>query len=209
MRRTLFLPLLAAAAVLAAGCDQPATAPDGTLDARESAALAAGLDEVAGAALGGGLAAFGGFDLAPGGARPSAAPVPVNVPVERTQPCPKGGSVAVAGTLKGEVDLAARSAALETVATTTHAACAFPGKQGGATLTVTGSPNLALRATVKAVNGVPTGPQVATQKGAFTWSASDGRSGSCSVDVTSTFDPVAMKRTVAGTVCGVDVNVTK
>jgi hypothetical protein len=53
------------------------------------------------------------------------------------------------------------------------------------------------------------GLQTTTQRGAFTYSASTGRSGSCTVDITSTFDPEAKTYTRTGTLCGRTVDVTR
>ena len=207
MRRKSALAALAAAALLAAGCDRNATAPAaGTLESADAALLAEEMDALTGVALGSQIGSFLLFSAAPA----NAAALPVDRSFTTTRQCPAGGSATVAGTIKGEMDRATRSLALETAATRTESACAFPARRtGGATLTVSGNPNVAVRASFRAVNGQPSGPQTVTQKGAFTWSSSDGRSGSCALDLTSTVDFAAQTYSVKGTLCGQTVDVTR
>lgn len=207
MRRKPVLAALAAAALLAAGCDKNATAPTAdALESADAALLAEELDALTGAALSAGIGSAVLFSEIPA----NGAPLPVDRSFTSTRRCPGGGSVAMAGTTKGEVDMAARSLTLETSATRTESACAFPSRRaGGATLTVDGNPNVAIRASHKLAGGQPAGPQTITQKGAFKWSASDGRSGSCTLDLTSTVDFATVTYSVKGTMCGQAVDVTK
>jgi hypothetical protein len=207
MRRKFALPALVAAAVLSTGCEKNATAPaEGTLASADAALLAEELDALTGVALSSQIGSFMLFSAVPA----NGAPLPVDRSFTTTRQCPGGGSVTVAGTTRGETDRATRSLSLETNATRTENACAIPARRaGGATLTVTGNPNVAIRAVHKVVNGEPSGPQTVTQKGAFKWSSSDGRSGSCSVDLTSTVDFAARTYSVKGTMCGQTVDVTR
>lgn len=207
MRRKSALAALAAAALLAAGCEENATAPaGGTLASADAALLAEELDALTGVALSSQIGSFLLFSELPAGA----APLPVDRSFTTTRQCPAGGSATVAGTVKGNVDRAARSLALETTATRTENACAFPARRaGGAVLTVSGNPNVVVRASFRAANGQPSGPQTVTHKGAFNWSSSDGRSGSCALDLVSTVDFAALTYSVKGTLCGQTVDVTK
>ncbi len=207
MRRKSALAALAAVALLAAACDQNATAPAaGALESADAALLAEELDALTSAALSAGIGSAVLFSEMPA----NAAPIPVDRSFTSTRRCPAGGSVTVAGTTRGELDRAARSLSLETLATRTESACAIPTRRArGATLTVTGNPNVAIKANQKVVGGQPVGPQTIVQKGAFTWSASDGRSGSCTVDLTSSVDFATRTYSVKGTLCGRTVDVTK
>lgn len=207
MRRHPALLALSAAALLAAGCERSATTPaDPALGAADVELLAAELDALTGAVLVGEMGAFAGFSVVPA----NAAPVPVERSFTSERRCPAGGSVTVSGTTRGEIDRQARSLTLETNATQTQNACAFRARRaGGATLTVNGNPNVAVRSNLKVVDGLPSGPQTTTQKGGFTWTASDGRSGACTVDLASTLDPAARTYTVKGTMCGRAVDVTR
>lgn len=206
MRRKSVLAALAAAALLA-GCEKNATAPSASgLESADASLLAEELDALTGAALSAGIGSVVLFSEMPA----SAAPIPVDRSFTNTRRCPAGGSVTVAGTTRGELDRAARSLTLETLATRTESACAIPTRRaGGATLTVTGNPSVAIKANQKVVNGQPVGPQTTAQKGAFTWSASDGRSGSCTVDLVSVVDFATLTYSVKGTLCGQTIDVTK
>ncbi|HEV2150497.1 MAG TPA: hypothetical protein VGR37_24065 [Longimicrobiaceae bacterium] len=206
MRRQHSLLALAAAALLAAGCERSATSPgDASLGSADAALLAQELDALSGAVLGGQVGSWVGLSVGS-----SAEPVPVERTFTATRPCPAGGSVAVSGSMKGEIDRAARSLTLETTATKTQSACAFPARRsGGAVLTVTGNPSITVRSAHRVVNGLPSGPQTVSQTGGFTWSASDGRSGACTLDVTSTLEPASRTLTVKGTMCGHTVDVTR
>ena len=197
--------LLALAAALLAGCGRDATAPAASeLGSADAALLAEELDVLTSTVLG---AQIGSLVFA---LPDNAEPVPINRSFTGTRQCPAGGSVAVAGTASGELDWAARSLTIETTATRTENACAIPArKQGGATLTLNGNPNVVVTGRQKIVAGQPVGPQTLTQKGGFTWSSSDGRSGSCTLDLTSTLDFATQTYTVKGTMCGQTVDVSK
>lgn len=199
--------LALAAALLATGCERSATAPaEAALGPADAALLAEDLDALADLVLAGPLGWFVQLAALPG----NAAPVSVERSFTSTRSCPAGGSVTTSGTAKGEIDRAARSLSIETTATQTQSACAFPARRpGGAALTLTGDPHVAVRSAHRLVDGRPSGLQTVSQKGGFTWSAGDGRSGACTVDLTSTFDPAARTHGVKGTVCGRTVDVTR
>jgi hypothetical protein len=70
------------------------------------------------------------------------------------------------------------------------------------------NPNTAFDSKLNIVNGVPVGLQTQTHKGSFTW-ARAGASGTCSVDLTSSFDPATHTVTVTGSFCATAVDVTR
>jgi hypothetical protein len=123
-----------------------------------------------------------------------------------SKPCPKGGTVALAGTTSGTGDAATHSLNVETVATRTDAACAFQTKHG--VVTINGNPNIAYDGKLNIVNGALSGLQTQTHKGSFTW-ARAGLSETCAVDLASSFDPATHTVAVKGTFCGVTVDVTR
>lgn len=133
-------------------------------------------------------------------------PVPINNSFTVTKQCPQGGQVALAGTIVGTGDRAAHSLTLDANATRTDAACAFNSRNG--VLTLTGNPNLAYEGHLNIVNAAFVGLQTQTHSGSFNWSRAGG-SGTCEVDVTSSFDPATRTVTVAGHFCGHVVNVTR
>jgi hypothetical protein len=107
--------------------------------------------------------------------------------------------VTVAGTRTGVRNTTTHSGSWSETATRTDAACAHEVRSG-VTVTVNGAPNVAITSQHTRTAGVA-GPWTHTEKGAFDWSRSDGKSGHCTVDVTSTFDPAAHSLHVKGTVC--------
>src|SRR5437773_1283673 len=123
-----------------------------------------------------------------------------------TKQCPKGGQVVIAGRITGTGDRTTHSLSLETVATRTDTDCAFETKHG--VLTVNGNPNIAFDGKLNIVNAALSGLQTATHKGSFTW-ARTGGSGTCDVDLSSSYDPATHTATVTGTFCGRTVNVTR
>jgi hypothetical protein len=134
------------------------------------------------------------------------APVPINTQFTVTRQCPKGGQVAIAGTITGTGDRVAHNLSVEAVATRTDTNCAFDTRDG--VLTLNGNPNIAFDGKLNIVAGVLSGLQTQTHKGSFTW-ARTGGSGTCDVDLTSSFDPATHTVTVTGTFCGHTVNVTR
>ena len=205
MRRTL---LLAAPMALAlAACEGGATDPvrQADLSDAEAQELAADWDAVA-ATL---LAGFGpAFSAEPAGA-PSAESSTHTTTFQRQHACPVSGSSTLAGQRTVTRNPATHTGSMQMTATRTDAACTVNarGRQGG-TLTINGNPHIQVTAQHAWTNGVP-GPATHTQKGSFTWSRSAGGSGTCSVDLTGTFTPSTQTYTLAGTLCGRAVNVTR
>jgi hypothetical protein len=191
-------------------CDS-GTAPDAGITQADVNQLANDVDALSVVALGdAGASAFSpSFNVitsAPSGAPISAAVVPVNRTFTNTHPCPAGGTVTISGSSVGTSDPVAHNLSVTTTATKTDAACAFNARNG--VLTLTGNPNVALVTTVNIVAGKPVGPQTQSHKGSVSW-ARGTKSGTCNVDVTSTFDPTAATFTVTGTMCGRTVNVSR
>lgn len=126
---------------------------------------------------------------------------------ERTHACPAGGSVTVSGTVDRSIDRATQTGTLAVNAKRVENACAFR-QRNGVTVTVTGQPHTVMTVNQSFEKGVP-GVRTQTQKGAFAWSRSNGRSGVCAVDLTSTFDPATRTATIKGTFCGRPVDDTR
>jgi hypothetical protein len=202
-------PVLAfgAALVLAVAACSDSTGPNG-ISAEDANQLAADLDATSAFGVADiGLGAT--FDLGVGGSGSAAtvsAPTTFDNNFSFTHQCPKGGQAVLAGRLVGSGDRATHSLNVETTATRTDTGCAFQTKHG--VLTIDGNPNIAFDGKLNIVNGVLSGPQTATHVGSFSW-ARTGGSGTCDVDLTSTYDPATHTATVTGTFCGVDVNVTR
>lgn len=201
--------LAAVVVAMAAGAcgESPAGLGDGVqaLSAAEARVLAADFEAI-GASVVDGELAEPLFSAAPAPGGPAAA-TSVDVTFTRTRACPLGGSVTVAGRTTGTVDRAARSASRVTDATRTEQGCVFAVRDG-ATLTLNGSPNVALHAEHSVTGGVP-GKRTLTQKGAFAWTRSTGQSGTCTVDLASEYDPATRTATVNGTFCNQTIRITR
>ena len=196
------------AGLLATGCDSATAPDDAALLAEDLVTVALQLETAAAAALDAGLASagFAVFVAAPG----ASGTVPFETSITRTQGCPRGGSILFEATVRGEGDRATRSLTSEMRTVTTHRSCAHGrGADGGITVTLDGNPNLTQTTNRKIVNGQLSGPQTSTQKGGFTFRTSDGRSGSCEVDLTSVYDPATETMTLKGTSCGRAIDVTR
>jgi hypothetical protein len=126
---------------------------------------------------------------------------------ERTHACPAGGSVTVSGTVDRTIDRATQTGTLAVSAKRVENACAVK-QRNGVTVTVTGQPHTALGVTASFNKGVP-GVITQTQKGAFGWTRSNGRSGTCAIDLTSTFDPATRTASIKGSFCGRPVDETR
>ena len=133
-------------------------------------------------------------------------PFPINTQFTVTKQCPRGGQVVIAGGITGTGDRTTHNLSVEAVATRTDTDCAFDTQNG--VLTLNGNPNIAYDAKLNIVNGALSGLQTQTHKGSFKW-ARTGGSGTCDVDITSSFDPATHTVTVTGTFCGRTVNVTR
>lgn len=203
---------LATALILtAAACsdDDPA-GPSGDLSAAEATELA-GI--VAQLAVQQGFSAAGSGSGAAAGpaAAPAAAPIAFENSVEFTNGCPQGGTVAVIANVSGTVDDETGAIDSDLTVVQTHAACRASGGQTGTIYTLDGAPN------VTVTMGVETSPQAGTFDitaafdGGVGWSV-DGRSGTCSMDlsVASSGNTLAGTgtNTVTGSICGVTVSST-
>jgi hypothetical protein len=198
-----------AACVVAVAACSDSTGLSGGLSQADANQLAADMDAVA--SLGTtdvGLGANFSVGVSGSGAQSSvaSAPVPINNQFSVTRQCPQGGQVAIAGAVGGSGDRTTHSLTLDANATRTDTNCAFNTKDG--VLTVSGKPNLTYTGHLNIVNGALSGLQTQTHKGSFTWSRAGG-SGTCDVDITSSFDPASRTATVSGAFCGHIVNVTR
>jgi hypothetical protein len=188
-------PLRFSAAIIGlltlSACDSTTTPSDGALSADESRLLAVEIGAVGSAML-------------------ESASMLRGTTFSQVRECPRGGSVSVTGTVTGERDLQTRTATMQVTATSTHAACAI-GRGPDRTITITGSPGVVFTANRKLVNGLPDGPQTTRKVGGFTYTTSGGGSGSCQIDVASSFDPATGTFTMKGTNCGrpIDLSTTR
>jgi hypothetical protein len=125
---------------------------------------------------------------------------------QSTHPCPSGGAVALDFTVDGMFDGDTHTLQADLAGTQTHAACGVV--RNGVTITIDGNPGIGFTASIGAANGQPTQPFTHGIDGSFSWSTSDGRSGTCDIDVSAVTDLLARERTVQGSVCGHTFNQT-
>ena len=208
MIKQLSLACGAACMVALAACSD-STGIAGGLSQADANQLAADMDAVASL----GTLEFGlgptfsvGVSQNPAQALSVSAPVAINNQFSASRNCPQGGQVTLAGGVVGTGDHTTHNLTLDANATRTDANCAFNTRDG--VLTVNGNPNLSYTGHLNIVNGVLSGLQTQTHKGSFTWSRTGG-SGTCDVDITSSYDPATKTATVSGAFCGHVVNVTR
>lgn len=200
--------LAGAALMLAAAACSDSTGTSNGITREDANQLAADMDAVAtlgSADVGVGPSFSLGVDTN-GGAASVTAPIAIDNHFTVTRQCPKGGQVVLDGQVTGTGDRTTHSLSLETNATRTDTECAFQTRRG--VLTLSGNPNITFNGKLNIVNGALSGLQTATHNGSFTW-ARRGISGTCDVDLSSSYDPATHTATVTGTFCGFDVNVTK
>jgi hypothetical protein len=203
MQRKLLTSGALAAILALAACGESTTGPAGSasLSATDSQALAADIGDQNGAFLDG----FGGLSFDRSVSGPSYATT-VTTTFTRTRTCPAGGDVKLAGTMTHTVDPATKSGSMSFDATRTEEACAFT--HNGVTVTITGNPNTHLTANQAWTNGMP-GVRTATTQGSFNWSKSNGKSGTCTVNLTHTWDPATKTAHISGTFCNQTVDITR
>jgi len=141
-----------------------------------------------------------------GSASVSSAPIAIDNQFSVTKQCPQGGSVVIAGGTTGSGDRVTHDLSLHTVATKTDASCAFQTRHG--VLTVSGNPNVAYDGSLNIVAGQLSGLQTQTHIGSFTW-ARNAASGTCDVNLASSYNPATQTATVTGTFCGLNINVSR
>jgi len=198
-----------AALILAAAACSDSTGLNSSISQADANQLATDMDAVStlGTADVGLGASFSiGVDQSGSSASVAAAPVPINNQFTVTKQCPRGGQVVIAGSVVGTGDRVAHNLTLDATATRTDTNCAFDTRNG--VLTINGNPNLNYTGHLNIVSGALSGLQTQTHKGSFTW-ARTGGSGTCDVDITSSYDPSTHTLTITGSFCGRIVNVTK
>lgn len=198
-----------AALLLAVAACNDSTGTSASISQSDANQLAADMDAVAtlGATDFGPTASFiVSADASGSSASVASAPFPINTQFTVTKQCPRGGQVLIAGGITGTGDLTTHNLSLEAVATRTDSECAFDTRHG--VFTLSGNPNIAYDGHLNIVNAVLSGLQTQTHKGSFMW-ARTGGSGTCDVDLTSSFDPATHIVTVTGSFCGFAVNVTR
>ena len=206
MIRKSYLACSAGLIVALAACGGDSTGPSGNISLADATKLAADMDAVSNLGASDlGLGASFSIGVAPNGSTASAVSTFTHA-FDVMHPCPKGGTVQLAGTVTGSGDQVARNLTIDAEATKTDKDCAFQAKDGG-TITVNGNPNIAYKGHLNIVNGAFVGLQTQSHEGSFKW-VREGSSGTCNIKVTSEFNPTTHTVTVTGNVCGHLINET-
>jgi hypothetical protein len=193
--RTIPSYLALSAILLAAGCsgDNPLGVNSGDqLTAAEIQSLFGAMS-----------AAFAGGGVTPApGVQPSAAAIPIDQSFNFSSNCPLGGSVGIAGSANGEIDEQTLAGNLTMNFAYRLNECAVSGEN--ATFTVSHDPEIVF--TGEYVFSQEEISVSGSQEGGFVFTADDGRSGSCLIDLdfSVSYNNVtqASSATVSGTVCG-------
>jgi hypothetical protein len=186
MRTT--LRSLAAASILAAvaGCSGISGPGGDQLTPEEAQFLA---NQMAAASLEGLSEGMGSMPAPPSGPPDDGFPgngvISWNRSFEITRECPAGGTMTVAGETHGEIDRETRSGTITSSHRLNLLECAH--QRDSITITVTTDPPITMEGTITFAQGERATGEF-TKSGVFFWEASDGRSGSCEVNLTVTWD---------------------
>ena len=140
-----------------------------------------------------------GFD----GASAGQDPVAINENFDVSVPC-ESGTVQVSGSISGTVDDVTSAVDITTDVSWDPNGCVISDDTN--TLTVDGAPEIKLVLDMTSTENTLT--MNGTETGGFSFTVSDGRSGSCSLDVTFTIatDATGIDASVSGTICGLEAS---
>ena len=182
----------------ACGSDGPGEPTGDTLSENEIEELGEVVfEEVLGEAFG---AAFGGgFAFRREGPQASAPPIDFDVSQSETVSCDGGGTVTVQVDVDGTIDSDTGEGNFSFDVTSDPNNCVVDTDD--LSFTINGDPNIRLTGDFEfGAQGTPVGTQTLEYVGGFSWESSDGRSGSCPVDVQINFSQTSVS--TSGQVCG-------
>jgi hypothetical protein len=132
-------------------------------------------------------------------AAPSEVPIVVDQNFNVSVPC-DAGTLGMSGSISGTDDVDTGVSDVTTAVRWDPNACVVSG--GTNTLTVDGAPHIDLALAVTTTEDTSTAS--GTETGGFSFTTSDGRSGSCEIDVTFDIETTdsSVSATVTGTICG-------
>lgn len=185
-------------------CDSTPTGTSGDeLSTSEAGALT---EEATEAALTGFFGALSGSASAvhPGLNFSGAAAIPFERTVSHTQACEGSGTVAVSGSISGDIDETTQSGTLTLDIRADMNDCRVGTEEGQFVVNTT--PDLRMQGDFSFENGQPSGNMSFTFTGSFAWASVEGdRSGSCSIDLSISVSATG-QGTVTGTACGQNVS---
>ena len=129
--------------------------------------------------------------------------VPIDINLNTTAPCQSGGTISFDGSMNGDVDDQTGQGSIDVDFNWGLNNCAVPSQNQ--TITLQGDPSIRFQASFTL--GSDTFAWDGSQTGGFSYSISDGRAGSCAIDLTftSTINTTtgAASGGYNGTICGV------
>jgi hypothetical protein len=139
----------------------------------------------------------------------------VTITLNDSSPCDGGGTVTINGTMSVSANDAGTSGTMSFNYTVAPSGCQVT-TSGGKTFTITGDPNMKADGDFTFTEGETSSSFEGSlnYNGKFSWTSSDGRAGSCGVDLTSNYNfsfgtsGSSGSATLSGSVCGVSVNRT-
>lgn len=194
------LPLLC---VALGACDEATRPASAALTAAEASALAAAVDNGSSASVDP-QADEPSFSLSPS-AGPTLAVTTRTDQFSLDVACPKGGTSTLSGEHVIVIDSEEGFITVDVTASKGHEACVFRTQQG-VDITVDGTLQFVAERELR--QGLASASQ--THSGSLDYSTSEGKSGTCPIDITTSFTltPGAATRTILGSVCGHDVDLT-
>ncbi|HEX6069426.1 MAG TPA: hypothetical protein VFZ18_06365 [Longimicrobiaceae bacterium] len=202
MFRRITLLTLPLACLALAACDDT-TGPEGNeLSASEAAALALALDNASSSSVDT-QADAPAQSLSPSNG-PSQAVTTRTDDFEFSLPCPRGGTTTLGGEHVTIIDTTEGFITVDVTAAKGHDACAFRTDEG-VDVTVNGTLQFVAERELRA--GLASASN--THTGSLAYTTSDGKEGTCSIDITTAFTltPGNATRTILGSVCGHEVDV--
>lgn len=122
--------------------------------------------------------------------------------IDGNEQCGGGGSATIDGLISGDVDQQTGVSDIAVSATVDFIGCVIPGDL--VTYTLAGAPDVDISADIDITEG---GASIAiTTNGGIAYSASDGRSGTCSIDLdinASASQGTGVNEVLTGSACGV------
>ena len=197
-----FIWLTTAVALTVAACSDDPTGVDSgdpLTSAEVEAVIAAFSSAFDSAGVGAQRVATIGLD----GAAAAQAAIPINESFNVSIPC-ESGSLQVSGSLNGTVDEQTFNMDVTMEVSWDPNGCVV--SDGTTTFTVDGAPQINLVLDMTSTSDALT--MSGTETGGFSFTSSDGRSGSCALDVTYSLvtDNAGISGSATGTICGLDAS---
>jgi hypothetical protein len=195
----LALPLLC---LTLAACDDSTGPESGGLTASEASALALAVDNASSASVENPSEPSMSLSPSPG---PALSVTTRTDEFEFDLHCPRGGTTSLRGDHVLVIDTDEGFITVDITASKGHSACVFRTDQG-VDITVDGVLEFVAERELR--EGLLSASQ--THSGSLEYSTSDGKTGTCSIDISTSFTltPGAASRTILGSVCGHDVDLS-